>query len=93
MISAGNIKSGGGSVAAASISDSLIIIINESGSKLTKKQALQLEAHYLKRMMQDCAGLEWLRLVRKQDENTVSLGLDANFQFFARDKRTYCINS
>jgi formylglycine-generating enzyme required for sulfatase activity/predicted ATPase len=77
MSNTGDVKANNGSIAAAEISDSLIIIINESGCRLTKEQAQQLEVHYLKRMMQDCAGLEWLRLVRKQDENTVSLGLDA----------------
>jgi|CXWL01.1.fsa_nt_gi formylglycine-generating enzyme required for sulfatase activity len=75
MISAGNVQSDRGSVAAAAISDSVITIINASGSRLTESEMLQLEAHYLNRMMQDCAGLEWLRLVRKQDEGAVNLGL------------------
>ncbi len=77
MTSTGDIKASKGGVAAGVVSDSVITIINQSDSSLTKAQALQFETHYLKRTMQDCAGLEWLRLVRKQDENAVSLGLDA----------------
>ena len=65
-----------GSVAAGTISDSVIKIINQYNSKLSKADISQIEAHYLKRLMDDCASLEWLRLVRKQDEQADSLGLD-----------------
>ncbi|MDR4513814.1 SUMF1/EgtB/PvdO family nonheme iron enzyme [Nitrosomonas sp.] len=72
-----DIQADQGSVAAGEISNSTITIINQNGSGLSKAEALQLEVHYLKRLMQDCAGLEWLRLVSKQNENASSIRLDA----------------
>jgi hypothetical protein len=55
----------------------VIEIARIQGISLTSEDARQHERQYLERMMQDCMGLEWLRLVRKQDENTPVLGLDS----------------
>ena len=78
MIESRDIRADRGGLAAASISDSVINIINEgSEQQLSKVKAEQLEQQYLRRMMQDCAGLEWLRLVRKQDEEADGFGLDS----------------
>ncbi|MEZ5450801.1 MAG: hypothetical protein R3E89_18145 [Thiolinea sp.] len=52
-----------GSVAANTITGSTINMINVSGTVLNAEDALQREQHYLKRIMRDCAGLEWLSLM------------------------------
>lgn len=72
-----DIKADRGGVAANVITDSVINIINGNGVHLSKAEAEQLERQYLRRMMQDCAGLEWLRLVRKQDEEADGFGLES----------------
>lgn len=66
-----------GSVAIGLAYNSVIQIINNHGGSMTEEEAAQREQHYLKRLMKDCAGLEWLRLVRKQDENTPAIGLES----------------
>ncbi|MGR8932333.1 MAG: TIR domain-containing protein, partial [Gammaproteobacteria bacterium] len=50
---------------------------NQSPKSEVEAQAEEYETAYLQRMMSDCAGLEWLRLVRKQDEKTPAVGLDS----------------
>jgi formylglycine-generating enzyme required for sulfatase activity len=66
-----------GSAAVGLAYNSVIQIINSTGSGLTEDDIRQHEQQYLDYMMQDCMGLEWLRLVRKQDEKTAVMGLDA----------------
>lgn len=77
MIDSGDIRADRGGLAAASISDSVITIINNGGYALNKAEIEQLERQYLRRVMQDCAGLEWLRLVRKQEDESDGFGLDS----------------
>ncbi|WP_296688337.1 hypothetical protein, partial [Thiothrix sp. UBA5583] len=66
-----------GSAAVGLAYNSVIQIINSTGGGLTEDDIRQHEHQYLEYMMQDCMGLEWLRLVRKQDEKTAVMGLDA----------------
>ncbi|MBU0655856.1 MAG: SUMF1/EgtB/PvdO family nonheme iron enzyme [Gammaproteobacteria bacterium] len=66
-----------GSAAVGLAYNSVIQIINSTGGGLTEDDIRQHEHQYLDYMMQDCMGLEWLRLVRKQDEKTAVMGLDA----------------
>ncbi len=66
-----------GSVAANTITDSTINITNVNGTVLSAEDVLQREQHYLKRVMKDCAGLEWLSLMDLRDENSQRLELDA----------------
>jgi formylglycine-generating enzyme required for sulfatase activity len=66
-----------GSVAANTITDSTINITNINGTVLSAEDILQREQHYLKRVMKDCAGLEWLSLMDLRDENSQRLELDA----------------
>ncbi|MEE9425674.1 MAG: SUMF1/EgtB/PvdO family nonheme iron enzyme [Methylococcales bacterium] len=77
MTSKGDITAQQGSTAASLIIDSVVQTINIQGGSLTNEEAKQHESQYLQRIMQDCAGLEWLRLVRKQDEKTPAMGLDS----------------
>lgn len=66
-----------GAVAANTITDSTINIINVNGMVLSEVDVLKREQHYLKRVMKDCAGLEWLSLMDLRDENSQRLELDA----------------
>ena len=66
-----------GSIAANTITDSTINIINVNGTVLSEVDVLKREQHYLKRVMKDCAGLEWLSLMDLCDENSQRLELDA----------------
>ncbi|MBU0655854.1 MAG: SUMF1/EgtB/PvdO family nonheme iron enzyme [Gammaproteobacteria bacterium] len=66
-----------GSVAANTITDSTINITNVNGTVLSAEDVLRREQHYLKRVMKDCAGLEWLSLMDLRDENSQRLELDA----------------
>lgn len=68
-----------GSVAAGSITDSSVTVnnITVNGAVLSAEDVLQREQHYLKRVMKDCAGLEWLSLMDLRDENSQRLELDA----------------
>ena len=69
-----------GSLAADTIKDSTVQItniINQSGNNLTPEQVEQTEQQYLKRVMADSKGLEWLRLVSKENSDTPTLGLDS----------------
>ena len=69
-----------GSLAADTIKDSTVQItniINKSGNNLTPEQVEQREQQYLKRVMADSKGLEWLRLVSKENSDTPTLGLDS----------------
>ncbi|HRJ51397.1 MAG TPA: SUMF1/EgtB/PvdO family nonheme iron enzyme [Candidatus Thiothrix moscowensis] len=68
-----------GSVAAESITDSNVTVnnITVNGTVLSAENVLQREQHYLKRVMKDCAGLEWLSLMDLRDENSQRLELDA----------------
>ncbi|MBK8455149.1 MAG: SUMF1/EgtB/PvdO family nonheme iron enzyme [Thiofilum sp.] len=66
-----------GSAAVGLAYNSVIQIINQTGQCTTEQEVREHEQHYLRFVMQDCMGLEWLRLVRKQDENTPSIGLDS----------------
>lgn len=66
-----------GSAAAGNINGSITINNYLRQSGLTDQEIIDLEKHYLKRIMKDCMGLEWLRLVRKQDDNTASQGLQS----------------
>ncbi|MEZ5476411.1 MAG: hypothetical protein R3E95_02635 [Thiolinea sp.] len=51
--------------------------ITVNGTVLSTEDVLQREQHYLKRVMKDCAGLEWLSLMDLRDENSQRLELDA----------------
>lgn len=66
-----------GSAAVGLAYNSVIQIINQTGHVTSEDEIRQHEHQYLEFMMQDCMGLEWLRLVRKQDEKTAAMGLDA----------------
>jgi formylglycine-generating enzyme required for sulfatase activity len=66
-----------GSAAVGLAYNSVIQIINQTGHVTSEDEIRQHEQHYLRFVMQDCMGLEWLRLVRKQDENTPTIGLDS----------------
>ncbi len=66
-----------GSAAVGLAYNSVIQIINQTGHVTSEDEIRQHEHQYLEFMMQDCMGLEWLRLVRKQDEKTAVMGLDA----------------
>ena len=66
-----------GSAAVGLAYNSVIQIINQMGHITSEDEIRQHEHQYLEFMMQDCMGLEWLRLVRKQDEKTAAMGLDA----------------
>lgn len=66
-----------GSVAAGSIQNSTINITNVNGTALSAEDVTQREQLYLKRVMKDCAGLEWLSLMDLRDENSQRLELDA----------------
>ncbi|MES9903494.1 MAG: SUMF1/EgtB/PvdO family nonheme iron enzyme [Sedimenticola sp.] len=66
-----------GSVASGSVNNSTIQIINNHGGSMTGEEAKQHEQQYLKRLMKDCTSLEWLRLVRKQDEDTPAIDLES----------------
>ena len=66
-----------GSAAVGLAYNSVIQIINQTGHVTSEDEIRQHEQQYLEFMMQDCMGLEWLRLVRKQDEKTAAMGLDA----------------
>ena len=66
-----------GSAAVGLAYNSVIQIINQTGYVTSEDEIRQHEQHYLRFVMQDCMGLEWLRLVRKQDEHTPTIGLDS----------------
>ena len=66
-----------GSAAVGLAYNSVIQIINQTGHVTSEDEIRQHEQHYLRFVMQDCMGLEWLRLVRKQDEHTPTIGLDS----------------
>lgn len=68
-----------GSVAAGTMTNSTVTIhnITVNGTVLSADEVLQREQHYLKRVMKDCAGLEWLSLMDLRDENSQRLELDA----------------
>ncbi|MEZ5451135.1 MAG: hypothetical protein R3E89_20000 [Thiolinea sp.] len=51
--------------------------ITVNGTVLSAEEVLQREQHYLRRVMKDCAGLEWLSLMDLRDENSQRLELDA----------------
>ncbi|MDD5392878.1 MAG: SUMF1/EgtB/PvdO family nonheme iron enzyme [Thiothrix sp.] len=66
-----------GSAAVGLAYNSVIQIINQTGHVTSEDEIRQHEQHYLRFVMQDCMRLEWLRLVRKQDEKTPTVGLDS----------------
>lgn len=68
-----------GSIAAGTMTNSTVTIHNltVNGAVLSADEVLQREQHYLKRVMKDCAGLEWLSLMDLRDENSQRLELDA----------------
>jgi formylglycine-generating enzyme required for sulfatase activity len=72
-------KADRGSVAAGTVTNSNVTVnnITVNGTVLSADEVLQREQHYLKRVMKDCAGLEWLSLMDLRDENSQRLELDA----------------
>lgn len=72
-----NVSADRGSAAAGSNYGHITINNYLRQSGLSDQEIIDREQHYLKRIMQDCMGLEWLRLVRKQDEKTASQGLQS----------------
>ncbi|MCB1849722.1 MAG: SUMF1/EgtB/PvdO family nonheme iron enzyme [Gammaproteobacteria bacterium] len=51
--------------------------ITVNGTVLSAAEVQRREQHYLRRVIKDCAGLEWLSLMHLQDENSQGLELDA----------------
>ncbi|MEJ1364877.1 MAG: SUMF1/EgtB/PvdO family nonheme iron enzyme, partial [Candidatus Sedimenticola sp. (ex Thyasira tokunagai)] len=67
-----------GSVSAESINDS-VVTINSSVGGISEESAREHEQQYLRRLIKDCRGLEWLTSVQYQDESTPTLFLDQVF--------------
>ena len=70
-------KAGKGSIAAREITNSFIQIINQNGDSLGLNQAQELEHQYLKWVIEECKGLEWLDQVKQQDEQSPEISLDS----------------
>lgn len=66
-----------GSIAAGQVNNSNITLINNSGKTISAAEEKQHEQQYLQRLMQDCAGLEWLDQVQHQDEHSTQIKLNA----------------
>jgi len=71
------IKADRGSIAAREITNSFVQIINQEGGSLGLVEAQELEQQYLKWMIEECKGLEWLDQVKQQDEHSPEISLDA----------------
>jgi predicted NACHT family NTPase len=55
----------------------IIIFVYKKYFKPQKKQVTKkYEQHYLKGLMEECANLEWLQMIRKQEDNELKIKLD-----------------
>ena len=70
------ITSDHGSVAAGSMENCLVQIINQSSENIGLANAMEWETNYLKRLIKDCAGLAWLYSKHYQDDKTPEVRLD-----------------
>ncbi len=71
------VNSNNGSIATEVMYQCLVQIINNHGNALTATEIKDREQHYLKRLMKDCAGLEWLDQVEQLDGDSTPMTLNA----------------
>ena len=74
-----------GSAAAQLLYKSVLQIINVNGNSLTEEDIKRHETQYLKRVIADCKGLEWLSLMGKEDSNESTIGLDSIYTALLTD--------
>lgn len=71
------VNSNNGSIATEVMYQCLVQIINNHGNALTATEIKDREQHYLKRLMKECAGLEWLDQVEQIDADSTPMTLNA----------------
>ncbi len=71
------VNSNNGSIATELMYQCLVQINNNHGNALTAAEFKDREQHYLKRLMKDCAGLEWLDQVEQIDADSTPMTLNA----------------